>query len=468
MQLTVGLLMLVCFSFAVQAAMEVPEPYPEPMRQPRGGFPLTSQTIQSWHVYVEDTRPEGEANYGILNPGDHEIGIMDNWWTAVSSGTQHTSIRSTDGLRVNSTPYNHASDSTTGADNYWLDTADRELHFYMTYSQMDNNTVAEYSNWTSGNPPTNDYGKYMAERHATTDGWALGWSINKYVNGLPMTKIGDYDMDIFVHNGKGVVLDGDEVYISDPQITSSNHISELAVDTQGNRLPTKWNESTMAYDAAANPQYMNYHGKSAQDIEDIGDSMEVHERNPYGTGPNVYGSYIDDRTPQWVLDNLVDDEGDPYTYDDAFTQRSDLFLCESIGGVIAGLAGYDEYNPERNNWGDQQVIRIDLGQDALEELDKIVLYDFGYYTGNPADPDGQVDPTEIVFYVDWIGGQFCIWYDEDGNGEYDEEVDLLLPDNRIYIAQVTINPIPEPTSLMTLGSLGLLGLLKRKKNRTTL
>lgn len=438
---------LAVLSLAVVCGIAVASPVePTPSTQLRA---LRPDYIRSWYIYCDQ-----ETN-GILDPGDRMVNVMDNWWSTVSSGTQHTSVKN--GNRVNTAPMNHAV-TDNAENNYWLPRANRELHFYMSYSQMDNNSIANFQSWVD---PAEfpGYANFMAERHGDADGWHLGWVINDYT--LAEDKgpsLGNFDMDIFVHNGRANTGE----WISNPQVSSSNHISDLCMDHAGNRVTPKWNDATMAYDAAANANYIAYYQNtvnpafSGSDITTIANSMEIHERNPYGTGPNVYNGYLDPKTPQWVLDNLVDHAGNPYTYDDAFTQRSELFQDESIGGVIAGLAGLTNYDPQLNNWGDQQVVRIDLGQDALSQLDRVVMYDFGYAPGS-----GQITPIEIVFGVVNYNGLFRLWYDFDGDSFFD--VEELMPDNRIYIAQVDI--APEPLSLAVLGLGGLALALKNRRSR---
>lgn len=444
----VGFLAILILSGVVTADPMEPTPLVSPTMRP-----LRPDYISNWYIY-------NDANTdGILNPGDQQINIMDNWWTTVSSGTNHTSMKNDAAGRVNTSPMNHASDLTGDpTDSYWLPRQNRELHFYMSYSQMDNNSASNYQQYLDV-PGFEGYGDFMAESHKYTNGWNMGWVINDYNNALPKGTVAqDFDMDIYVHDGQQ--LTGE--WLSNPQVTGSNHMSDLSMDSAGNRVPPKWNDVTKTYDAAANQEYIDFYqnsvnpGFSAADILAIGQSMEVHEENPYG-------SYVDNssiwdngtgRTPNEIKANLTDDEGNPYTYDDAFFNRINVYENESVGGVIAGLSGYDNYDPEINNWGDQQVIRIDLAQNALSQLDEIVMYDFGYAPGS-----GQLTPIEIIFGVVFYNGEYRIWYDFENDGF---EVTDLMPENRIYIARVDITPEPLSMAILSLGGLGLMKIRSRR------
>lgn len=424
--------------------------------------------LRNWYIYA-DTKTDG-----ILDPDDLKMDTMKNWWTTVSSGTTHSDINFFNGTVV-SAPMSHVevgSDPSKKAENsYAIPLAPRTLQFYMSYSQMDNNSGSNYEKYTD----IQKYNDFLSERHGDTDGWNLGWVINNYA-GYGVAKgdpLGNSDMDIFVHNGKSAP--GATEWISNPSVSSSNHMSDLSSDPNSNppydRVTVKWNDTTMAYDAAANQKYIAWYrnvnpgfNDGNDDIGDIGDSMDVQERNPSWklTTPNLYSGYLDPKDPRWVYENLKDDTGiAPYVYDDAFTQRSAVFEDESIGGVIAGLAGYTNYNTEDNNWGDQQVIRIDLAQNTLELVDKIIFYDFGFYTGLGA---SQVSPVQIVFGVmtDPTSGLRVVFFDLNKDGVFNGD-DYLMPENRIYIAQVE-NMVPEPMTLALLG-VGGLGLLKIRSRR---
>ncbi|MBN1943054.1 MAG: PEP-CTERM sorting domain-containing protein [Phycisphaerae bacterium] len=464
-RILLAVLSLVIVSGMAAAAIE-----PTPLSGPNMR-PLRTDYVRTWYIYNDD-KPDG-----ILDPGDHCINMMDNWWSGVSSGTQHTSMRNDadpyaihPGDRVNTSPMNHASTGNP-SDNLWLPRANRSLNFYMSYSQTDNNSAGNFKNYGDNIENFEGYGSFMAERHGDADGWHLGWVINDYDNSKELgPSLGNFDMDIFVHNGR--TLPGQATWISNPHVSGSNRMDDLCMDSAGNRVTVKWNQNTMAYDDAANQAYINFYQNSVDpnfnvgndDIVTIGDSMEVHERNPYASGPNQYAGYIDTKDPQWVLDNMdyfdpdagISGEYKDYKYDDAFTQRSELLQYQSLGGVIAGLSGYDNYDPEANNWWDQQVVRIDLGQEALAQLDTVIFYDFGYDTAQGASQTKD-PPVAIIFdvFFNAITGEYELYY----NGE-------RMKDNRIYIARVDIAPEPMTMALLSMGGLGLLGLRRRRKHQT--
>jgi len=215
------------------------------------------------------------------------------------------------------------------------------------------------------------------------------------------------------------------------------------------------------YSWAANSTRMTYNGLSAADLNDIVNSMELREYEPYGLGA---GEVIwPNRRPSEILANLTDHKGDPYTYLDAFLERALYHDGASDGGVIAGLAGQSFYDHQINNWGDQQVIRIDISQETLASgdpstngnIEKIIFWDFG----DPGTGD-QINPTPIIFYVDMtqtIAHGQIYWQDPVSGNK------IWFPENRIYIAQVV--PEPGSLSLILIGSVGII-LIRRRRRRT--
>jgi len=416
------------------------EPTPVSYYEP---LPADAGHIQSWYIYNDSNTD------GILNPGDTSIDAMDNWWTTVSSHTQHNYESGPYGGGFNydpvtqdmpSGPMNFATsslpdghpDKNSSSYNYWLPMASNEIHFYMSYSQHDNDVSSEV--------PGNE--------------WNLGWVTNTItkVNGQYVydgSFGGDVEMDIFVHNGQsGSTNTGQSVT---PNVSMSNDISYLAY-SNGQWQPPQYDDALGGYvsTTSANSEYKTSLGLTDPQFAQIVDSMEVYEVDPDGLTVSdvIYGS----RRPTEIAANMTDHSGAAYLYQDAFQDRSTYVTSTSDGGVIAGLAGLDEYDPQLGNWGDQQVIRIDIspetllaGEDDAGNITKVVFYDFGY------DSAGQVSPREIVLWAD-NGQLFAL----DGNGGR-----IYFPENRIYIAQSEI--IPEPASLALLAGGGFVMIFRHRR-----
>ncbi len=399
---------------------------------------LRPDAAKTWYIYKEDPNNSN----GILDPGDVMINTAVNWWTPVSSHSQHNISLDHGGGQfyattddIGSSPINGAAES--GGVNFWLPKEKNAIHFYMTYSQFDNNPwVSGYDRGMSG-----DTLEVVGERHAFRNGWALGWVTHEKEpdNSNPQTVAGFVDMDIFVHNGRG--LDGSGVVNvnsgwglshSNPQVSMSNDIDPLARDyvgSTGNYHPPQFEESTQMYSWGVNDTRMLGNGHNAADLTTMVNSMEFREQNPHSL--NNGNVIVANQHPDAIAAGLTDHTGiDPYTYEDAFQEDSVYHNGATDGGVIAGLAGQTEYDHQTNNWGDQQVIRIDIDQAtfAAGNITKIVFWDF----------TDQLNPTPIVLDV------------------------ANFPDGRFYIALVDI--VPEPASL-TLIILGAAGMLATRRNR---
>ncbi len=453
------------------------EPDPDPTF--RG---LRTDYVKTWHIYNDDQLD------GILNPGDTEIANFQNWWTPASSHSQHNYSR--DGgsgviygadSDIHSGPINYASHNGSGKDDFWLGRTPAEdkntIQFYMTYSQFDNN------DWKGGYTYSSDptVQAIVEQRHKTRNGYAFGWVIHSEEpdNSNPQTLAGFVNMDIFVHDGRGlnpnpdgsVDVAGFGKSYSNPQVSVSNDIGSEARDASvlvpgwapaegGERYhPPVFDEATGTYSWTNNATRMTYNGLTAANLSDIINSMEVEERNSLGLGASdvIWG----DRRPSEILANLFEDDGvTPYLYADAFKDGSVYHDGATDGGVIAGLAGETDYNFQQNNWGDQQVIRIDVSEATLRggNIDEIVFWDFGNSDSTTwgTTTGDQVNPTPIVFGVDLTqtAAHGQIYWDDGVGGR------IYFPENRIYIAQVTI--IPEPASL-TLLVIGAAGLMIRRR-----
>ena len=458
---------------------------------PEGWFrDLRTDYVKTWHIYNDDRLD------GVLNPGDTEIATFKNWWTPASSHSQHNMSPDGGGFTyapgddINSSPINYASHEA-GKEDYWLgqtpmDKNKNTIQFYMTYSQFDNN------DWKGGYSYSADLTAQaiVEQRHETRNGWAIGWTSHSQEDSPtnPQTYAGFVNMDIFIHSGRGLTTAADgsidgggTVYgnvfgksFSNPQVSVSNDISPKAIDGVGappadfRYHPPVFDEATGTYSWVENATRMLANGYTAADLADIINSMEIREGDSLGLGTSdvIWAN----RRPSEIKANEDDHNGQDYIYADAFLDNSFYHDGASDGGVIAGLAGETNYDFQQNNWGDQQVIRIDISQETLMSgdpntcgnIEQIVIWDFGNSDSTTwgSSTGDQVNPTPIIFGVDMTQtvahGQ--IFWDPDPNVSGDE---IYFKENRIYIAQVTI-PIPEPACL-TLLVTGAIGLLIRRR-----
>jgi hypothetical protein len=423
---------------------QVPTPNPA-WRTPRADF------VRTWHIF-------NDANLnGILDPGDQRVDSLQNWWTPVSAHTQHNyeiGPYGPGGLFFGpnddkpSAPMNFASE-TDPNDNFWLPRAKNAVNFYMTYSQFDNNDWA-----TFGGGGSTPIGKQVAaERNMFRNGWAMGW-VSHDVTTTPggdivndQSQAGAVGIDIYVHRGEGTShVPGFGTSRANPQVAMSNDISNKALDnTEGPGTGTQWHppqfdEATQTYSWAENFTRMTANGLNNGDLTDIVNSMETKEVDPLAlAGADVVWA---GRTPTEIQNNLTDENGDPYKYEDAFQERGNLAEGASDGGVISGLSGFDEYDPAINNWGGQQVIRIDISPETLRQGDpnvfgnitSVVFWDFGEFGSD------QLHPRAIVLDLTNLA---------------------MFPEGRFYIAQV--RDVPEPTSLALILVGGTVVLLRRRR-----
>lgn len=408
-------------------------PTPQPLwRTPRTDY------VKTWYIYNDKNCD------GILDAGDQKIAAFQNWWTPVSAHTQNNMAPGPYGNNgfmygpndhKSSAPMNFAS-STNAMDNLWLPREKNTVAFYMTYSQFDNNNWATYNAGLSGLE-----GNVVQNRNLNRNGWGLGWVTGDNIqdgNGNysnDQTLIGTTKMDIYVHDGRANVnVPGFGPSSSSPQVATSNNISNDALmGTQYH--PPQFDTSTNTYSVAANTARMAYQNWTAGSLQNIVNSMEFRQYDPYG--PEVAAQAVSARTPQAILDaGLTDTHGVPYVYQDAMLDRSTYVNGAASGGVIAGLGGTSNYSHSVNNWGDQQVIRIDFSASdfasastADGKITKVVFYDF----------TDQLNPVPIVLDLSNLN---------------------LFPESRFYIAEVDIAPEPATMAILVLG--GAIIALRRK------
>jgi hypothetical protein len=404
-----------------QAQYAVPhEPTPDANPETRA---LRDNYVRSWHLYA-DTQLDG-----ILNPGDTYAESFNNWWSPASSNAvyDYSDQGRPSGQPWAAMPYNAANSTLPANDpnrlddsyNYRLSLGDNQFSFFMNYSQYDN---TDWETYGDGGLIDN----YIADMNRGKNGYSMGWiaGSTENVSGDPGSTIGNINIDVYVHKGRTddqYSIPGFGTSVSDPMITASNDIGELT-------------EQADPYSNAADSAVLSGN-RSAQDI--INDGITDH------TGSELY------------------------SYDDLFVERSTLHDNDNDGGMLAGLSGWSEFNADDANWGDQQVIRIDLASETLQTLvnngmTEVVFYDFGNSDPSTWGQTGvdQVNPTKIVLNIDLANGfDNGQLYMDLGSGDR-----LYFPENRIYIA--VEDQIPEPATLaimITGAAVGLLG--KRRRTR---
>lgn len=461
---TFTLALLATILFASIPALAAPIE-PTPYTTADGYRALRSDFVKPWYIYADTN------NNGILDPGDRKVATIQNWWTPASSGTQYnytggpTEPYGGNQYNLDPTyraagPMNFATNSLPSTDprksqsstNYWLPTQPQgTLGFYMTYSQRDNN------NWATFNPGGDaTYNQIARERNQARNGWAMGWIANGVkvdANGhytFGSTPLGTVNMDISVHNGEGTFnVPGFGTSISSPQLSLSNNINNTAFEpNNGQWQPPNFDQTTKTYSWVANSQRMNYFypaNTTAQNqaaFTTMVNSMDYKQVNPL----TLTGALVPGKTPAQLLANgVLDSSGNPYQYQDSFQARATYSEGTTVGGVIAGLAGQSSYDHTLNNWGDQQVIRIDLDPASIADgsVKNIAFYDFGtagnFGMSGPNVP--QVNPTQIILNLADTS---------------------LFPDNRFYIAQVDNLPEPATMALLAAGSIAMLIRRKRK------
>jgi hypothetical protein len=445
---------------------------------PRG---LRPDYVKTWYIY-NDSKLDG-----ILNPGDTFMATFKNWWTPVSSGTQHNYSAGPYGGGANpliyepndhksSAPMSFASYPDGLTDPYWMPNRPGAMQFYMTYSDIDN----QEPNFWSG-LPTQDLRTMEIEAHRYRNGYAFGWltgamkvdpNTGAYVN--DQTPAGTLAMSVYVHNGRtapgGEVIPGWGTSKSNPQVSLSNNIDYRArYDPDGagpvpeNIGPPIFNDALGIYDPnlPVNIAYNNLRSLNNTDFAAIVSSMDVREYDPNNLPTRSWML----RTPKEIADanGPKDQNGNTYLYQDTFLNEGYYVRGATAGGVVAGLAGLQNYDPNIQNWGEQQVIRIDIPPWVLQSgegngnISELVFYDFGSSIPG-ASGTQQTNPTTIVFNVDPNGN---IYYVPNPNNPNDR---IYFPENRIYIAEVTL---PEPGTLCLLIGGGFAVLFRRRKLQET-
>ena len=322
--LAVTMLVGVVTSVAPGAPLKEPlaEPVYRDLRMDLGGQPENNY-VKTWYIYSDQNLDHGVTN-GILDPGDQLILTFKNWWTTVSSHSQHNyqdgpygnppGMFYGPGEDMASAPMNAAS-RTIATENTWLTLKPNTLQFYMTYSQFDNNDFTAFTHeMLPGDDTTIQQGRNMEQ-----NGWALGW-VDHYVRvenvAVPpaedwqfindQTPAGSVKMDIMVHQGQGVhAIPGMGTSRSNPELSIVNDIDWLAKDPTAGRnhwyMPTfdqAIGTSEGSYDpnSTINAAYRAYFGENVaplhtltpaefQQILDSMETMEVSARGLNGLAP---------------------------------------------------------------------------------------------------------------------------------------------------------------------------------------
>ncbi|HAU38229.1 MAG TPA: hypothetical protein DCX07_11015 [Phycisphaerales bacterium] len=461
---------------------------------------LRPDYVRSWYIFSDANAVQGTN--GILDPGDTYVTTFQNWWTMESANTQYN-YRQRDASAETAGDYIGAPmvpvDHTNASNNFWLEREKDTIQFYLTYSQFDNVEWPAYTAGTGAN-----YAERKAEelalRNRYANGWAMAWVINDYssTDKYDQTAAGRVKMDIFVHDGKldGTYQDstgGTQATRSNPAVATSNDVSIAALDKFGAdivngqiQVPnyTGLNGADIGYLWSINEKRFteNYGAAGYTKFLEAVASMEVYETDPTGLGASdvIYGN----RSPNQIAATLTDGNGNAYLYQDAFLERDPNDRTRGAvyaegstdGGVLKGLGGYNYYDPNDpnkvNDWGEQQVIRIDFDTSVFSEFDpqsnpdggsikKIIFWDFGDSTPGAAGTQ-QTDPVPIVMFVDLTqtvahGQVFYSAYDANGDPIGPR---IYFPENRIYIATVTM--VPEPVTMVVLAMGGMTLLLRRK------
>ena len=338
----------------------------------------------------------------------------------------------------------------------------------------------------------------LALRNTYANGWALGWIVDDYDRSTQDGQVaGSVKMDVTIHNGKSNTPDTSSPTVaglnSNPAVATSDDISIKALDkfgadmVNGQIQPPNYtgaDGADIGYDWSINEKRFTHpnNGKTEADFNEVVNSMEFYETNPMNPTDPAGAASVDmiyaNRTPSQIASTLTDGNGNSYLYQDAFLARNANDRTQGTiytngttdGGVLKGLGGYSYYDtndPNKvNDWGEQQVIRIDIDTSTFAEgnVERLIIWDFGNSTPG-ADGTQQTDPIPLVLFVDLTqtvayGQIFYSAYDANGDPIGPR---IYFPENRIYIA--TVGVVPEPVTMAML-AVGGMTLLLRRKNRS--
>jgi len=150
--------------------------------------------------------------------------------------------------------------------------------------------------------------------------------------------------------------------------------------------------------------------------------------------------------------------GTDATYNHQFEGRWDYTASHSTadGGVIGGIHNgdydieIDPLNIVTSKLGDGLVIRID--PQAFDEVDKIVLYDFGYFNGAADTASGNPAP------VGYVGSDV-------GWGPLGIEIPIGTSADKTFFIAAIPEVVPEPVTLLSLAIMAVATALVTGKRR---
>lgn len=325
---------------------------------------------------------------GVLNPGDTFVDGFMSWYTHDSAGSSYNYNNHTDPQLSEATDLPGAPWASD-----YDDYAPADPKTWLPMHEDELHMYMAWSNWDNTSTEGIDNQR---------TGFALGMIANNYVNSrvspppppIPQAS-GGYELDIAIRND-GTAL---------PQVTlSDDYLDEFGNTTDG-RPPFPGTLDTSALE------------------------QELYKTT---ASDSTYGHYF---------------EGDwDYTAD----------YSTADGGVISGIHNIDheiDIFPSKivkSIDADGLVIRID--PQSFDEVDKIVIYDFGYFN-SAVDKTGDAPPTGYAGHTDtWapLGIEIPII----GNIENGYQA--------FFIASIP-EEVPEPSTLLTLLVIGTTVVLSRRR-----